>query len=310
MRIEARSQGAAMLIRHLNCISSCPLGGALMDGRTQGLRGRLSCHCLLVEAGEFLVLIDTGFGLRDVMDPYSRLSRFFLTLLAPDFRRELTAVRQIAAMGYDPRDVRDIVLTHLDFDHAGGLDDFPGATVHLLQIEREVAVAQRSLLDRMRYRPQQWSNTAHWRTYSADEGEDWYGFDCVRSLQGLPPDILLIPLPGHTFGHAGVAIQKTGGQWLLQAGDAYFDHREMDAVHPRCTPGLRCYQWLMQQDAPLRHANQRRLRALKERHGRAVQIISSHDAREFEHAARRPLDEPAYGSREVARSETLLRSPR
>ena len=28
-------------------------------------------------------------------------------------------------------DVTDIVLTHLDFDHAGGLDDFPAATVHL-----------------------------------------------------------------------------------------------------------------------------------------------------------------------------------
>jgi glyoxylase-like metal-dependent hydrolase (beta-lactamase superfamily II) len=299
-----------MLIRHLNCISTCPLGGALMDGRTRGLRGRLSCHCLLVEAGGFLVLIDTGFGLRDVMDPYSRLSRFFLTLLAPEFRRELTAVRQIAAMGYDPRDVRHIVLTHLDFDHAGGLDDFPDATVHLLQVEEEVAVAQRSLLDRMRYRPQQWSTRSQWRTYCVDSGEQWYGFDCVRSLNGLPPEILAIPLPGHTFGHAGIAIEKTGGQWLLQAGDAYFDHREMDTQHPRCTPGLRCYQWLMQQDGAMRHANQRRLRALKTRHGRAVQIISSHDVSEFEHVARRPLDEPAYPSHEVARSGTLARSSR
>ena len=61
-----------MQIRHLNCISTCPLGGALMDRHTRGVRGRLSCHCLLVEAGEFLVLFDTGFGLRDVVDPSSR----------------------------------------------------------------------------------------------------------------------------------------------------------------------------------------------------------------------------------------------
>jgi glyoxylase-like metal-dependent hydrolase (beta-lactamase superfamily II) len=285
-----------MRIRHLNCISSCPLGGALMDGHTRGLRGKLSCHCLLVEVDEFLVLIDTGFGLRDVMDPHSRLSRFFLTLLAPEFRSELTAVRQIAAMGYDPRDVRHIVLTHLDFDHAGGLDDFPQATVHMLQIERGVAVAQKSLLDRMRYRPQQWSTRKQWRTYSAEQGEQWHGFDCVRGLEGLPPEILIIPLPGHTFGHAGIAIEKSGGHWLLQAGDAYFDHREMDTERPRCTPGLRFYQWLMQQDAAARHGNQRRLRTLKRQHGRAVQIISSHDVSEFEHAARRPLDEPAYQS--------------
>jgi glyoxylase-like metal-dependent hydrolase (beta-lactamase superfamily II) len=281
-----------MKIRHLNCISTCPLGGALMDGYSRSLRGRLSCHCLLVEAGNSLVLIDTGFGLADVAHPGARLSRFFLTLLSPDFRDELTAVRQIAALGYDPRDVRHIVLTHLDFDHAGGLDDFPHATVHMLQVERDVACAQRSLLDRMRYRPQQWSTRNNWLTYSAEGGEQWYGFECVRDLRGLPPEILLVPLPGHTFGHAGIAVEKSGGQWLLQAGDAYFYHAEMDLERPRCTPGLRFYQWMMQQDGWLRIANQQRLRKLKREHGHAVQIQSSHDVSEFERAAHRTLGEP------------------
>ena len=90
-----------MHIRHLNCISSCPLGGALMDGYTRGLRGRLSCHCLLIESRDFLVLVDTGFGLRDVGDPRARLSRFFLTLLAPDFREELDrAAHHIRKRGF------------------------------------------------------------------------------------------------------------------------------------------------------------------------------------------------------------------
>lgn len=71
-----------MRIQHLNCISSCPLGGALMDGHTMRLRGRLTCHCLLVETSDALVLIDTGFGLRDVADPRSRLSGFFLTWIS------------------------------------------------------------------------------------------------------------------------------------------------------------------------------------------------------------------------------------
>jgi glyoxylase-like metal-dependent hydrolase (beta-lactamase superfamily II) len=238
------------------------------------------------------VLVDTGLGLRDVADPRSRLSGFFLALLAPDFRKELTAVQQIAALGYDPRDVRHIVLTHLDFDHAGGLDDFPEATVHMLQIERDVAVAQRSLLDRMRYRPQQWSTRARWRTYSTANGQQWFGFDGVRSLDGLPPEILLVPMPGHTLGHAAVAIEKSPGQWLLQAGDAYFYHAEMDVDRPRCTPGLRFYQWMMQQDGRLRVANQERLRRLKREHGRAVQVMSSHDVSEFERAAHRALGEP------------------
>lgn len=53
---------------------------------------------------------------------------------------------------YDPRDVKHIVLTHLDFDHAGGLDDFPWATVHMMRVERDYAEAQKTWLDRQRFR--------------------------------------------------------------------------------------------------------------------------------------------------------------
>ena len=84
-----------MRVHHLNCISTCPLGGTLMDGRTESIlrRGHLSCHCLLVETARGLVLIDTGLGLEDVANPTGRLSRFFLMLLRPEFRAEMTARR-------------------------------------------------------------------------------------------------------------------------------------------------------------------------------------------------------------------------
>jgi glyoxylase-like metal-dependent hydrolase (beta-lactamase superfamily II) len=272
-----------MRIHHLNCISSCPLGGRLMDNAADCLlcRARLSCHCLLVESDDGLVLVDTGFGLRDVRDPRSRLSAFFLALLSPDFREEATAVRQVEALGWRASDVRHIVLTHLDFDHAGGLDDFPGATVHVMRGERDYAALQKTWLDRQRFRPQQWSTQPNWQAYEALSGERWYGFDCVRELQGLPPDILFVPLPGHTFGHAGVAVRR-GGDWLLMAGDAYFDHRELDPVDPRCTPGLRLYQRLMDKDRVARRLNQARLRALARDAEREVEICCAHDLHEFD----------------------------
>jgi glyoxylase-like metal-dependent hydrolase (beta-lactamase superfamily II) len=280
-----------MRVHHLNCISTCPLGGALMDGHTLALRGRLACHCLLVEGANELILIDTGFGTQDVRSPRPRLSAFFLALVAPEFRDSMTAIRQIEALGFDPRDVRHIVLTHLDFDHAGGLDDFPGATVHLLAEERAAALAQRTWLDRQRYRPQQWNHRSLWREHRAGGGERWFGFECVRELAGLPPEILLIPLRGHTFGHAGVAIQSQSG-WLLQSGDAYFYHQEMDLTRPRCTPGLRFYQWMMEKDRASRLRNQDRLRQLKREHGQLVTVLSSHDVVEFERVAHRSLTHP------------------
>jgi glyoxylase-like metal-dependent hydrolase (beta-lactamase superfamily II) len=281
-----------MRIHHLNCISTCPLGGALMDGRTLGVRGRLACHCMLVETATELVLVDTGFGLRDCRHPRSRISAFFLALVSPEFRESMTAIRQIERLGFDPRDVRHIVLTHLDFDHAGGLDDFPHAAVHMLDVEHTFAIQRSSWLDRQRYRPQQWSTRPNWRTHAAGNGERWFGFEGVRDLPGLPPEILLVPLRGHTFGHAGVAVRRSE-DWLLQAGDAYFHHAEMDIRRPRCTPGLRFYQWMMEKDRKARLANQQRLRDLKRNHGNEVTITSSHDTREFEVLARRPAQQPA-----------------
>jgi glyoxylase-like metal-dependent hydrolase (beta-lactamase superfamily II) len=283
-----------MRIHHLNCISACPLGGRLMDGRSPSAlqRGELCCHCLLIETEQGLVLVDTGYGLRDVAHPSTRLSAFFLLLNSPDFREEMTALRQVEQLGFRAEDVRHIVLTHLDFDHAGGLDDFPHARVHMLRHERDHAVARKTWLDRQRFRPQQWSYPAQWQIHDPQAGEPWFGFDCVRSLEGLPPEILLVPLPGHTLGHAGVAV-RTEGRWLLQAGDAYFYHHEMDLQSPYCTPGLRFYQTLMEKDRKARLRNQQRLRDLRRMHGGEVEIFCAHDPHDFARLAARPMQVPA-----------------
>jgi glyoxylase-like metal-dependent hydrolase (beta-lactamase superfamily II) len=284
-----------MRVHHLNCISSCPLGGRLMDGRTRGVltRGQLCCHCLAIETNDGLVLVDTGFGLRDVANPRSRLSGFFLALLSPDFREEMTALRQIERLGFCADDVRHIVLTHLDFDHAGGLDDFPRATVHMMEQERDYAALQKTWLDRQRFRPQQWGTSASWQVYGSTAGENWYGFACVRQLAGLPPELLMVPLPGHTFGHAGVAILRDDGQWLLQTGDAYFHHREMALNRPSCTPGLHIYQAMMQKDRRARLHNQQRLRDLKRHHGRDVEVFCAHDPHEYERLSGHAMGEPS-----------------
>lgn len=279
-----------------------------MDRRSHGLRGKLASRVVLVETDDGLVLFDTGYGLRDVADPASRLSGFFLRLLEPELREELTAVRQVERLGYAADDVRHIVLTHLDFDHAGGLDDFPRATVHMLRTERDEATAQGSWLDRQRFRPQQWSSVDRWTTYDVAAGEAWYGFAAVRALRGLPPEILMVPLVGHTLGHAGIAVREPSG-WLLLAGDAYFDHEELDPERPRCAPGLRLYQWMMEKDRGARLANQRRLRALAHEHGDEVQIVCSHDPRELEHDSRRPLDTPATVGLELVADDGALDAP-
>jgi glyoxylase-like metal-dependent hydrolase (beta-lactamase superfamily II) len=257
----------------------CPVGGALFDGFSRSLVAHLVCHCLLIETEQGLVLIDTGFGQRDIQAPSARLSPFFTYFNRIQFEQKYTALRQIEQLGFSQRDVRHIVLTHLDFDHAGGLEDFPEATVHVMQSEMEAAQDRRGFIQSQRYRQSQWNEVKNWKFYAAG-GEPWYGFEAVRNLEGLPPEILLIPLAGHTRGHAGIAIQTSHG-WLLHAGDAYFYRDEIGSVEPNCTPGLRAYQWMMEVDRKARLDNQQKLRALSLEHSHDVSLFCSHDAIEF-----------------------------
>ena len=278
-----------MRIHHLNCGTCCPLGGHLFDGTSHGLlRGHVVCHCLLIETDSAgLVLVDTGFGTRDVASR-SRIAPFFRFLNQPQFRAEETAAAQIRALGHDPADVRHILVTHLDFDHAGGLEDFPNARVHLLAREKEVADARNggAFVGTRRYRPGQWDEVTDWALYPAGRGEKWMGFDAVRDLDGLPPEILLVPMAGHTWGHSAVAID-TGEGWLLHAGDAYFFRGEVGRPTRECPPGMRFYQWMMEVDRTARLSNQERLRQLSlERTD--VRIFCAHDVSEIRQFTRVP----------------------
>lgn len=267
-----------MRIHHLSCGTMCPWGGRIMDGPDRGPGpAELVCHCLLIETDNAgLVLVDTGFGLQDVNHPWPRWSRFFLDLNRPQFVEDNTAVRQVERLGYNADDVRHIVMTHLDFDHAGGIEDFPGATVHVFATELSAARARRGgLTGPARYRAIQWDDNVQFRIYEAG-GEPWYGFPSVRGLKGLPPEILLIPLVGHTWGHCGVAVRNQRG-WMLHAGDAYFFSHEMDWRFPRCPPGLRFYQWMMEVDRGARLDNQQRLRALIRERGSEISVFCAHD---------------------------------
>jgi glyoxylase-like metal-dependent hydrolase (beta-lactamase superfamily II) len=101
----------------------------------------------------------------------------------------------------------------------------------------------------------------------------------------------MVPLPGHTHGHAGIAI-RSGGRWKLQAGDAYFHHAEMDPVRPWCTPGLRMYQTMLEKDRQARLGNQQRLRELASVHGAQVDVFCAHEPLEFQRLSGRPMGGP------------------
>ncbi|MEL6109548.1 MAG: MBL fold metallo-hydrolase [Planctomycetota bacterium] len=185
-----------------------------------------SCHCLLVTSGDAVILVDTGIGMHDVLDPEPRIGADVIDAAGFRFLPDVTAVRQLKSQGIAASMVTDIVLTHCDSDHVGGLSDFPAARVHLASEEKANLDAGNS-----RYSNAQFSHGPDWQTYSPDDSE-MFGLPSRRVVTSADIDIRLVPLFGHTLGHCGVAIHD-GESWLLHVGDAYYLREELtNEEHP------------------------------------------------------------------------------
>lgn len=264
-----------MRIDVINCGAMRPYGGRLWDGITPGLGAScLALRCLLAETVDGLVLVDTGVGLQDVAHPAPRLSPVFRFADRVQLDPTDTAVARVRALGHDPADVRHIVMTHLDFDHAGGLSDFPSAAIHVHAVEAQAARERSGLIASQRYRPAQLPPTM--REHDARDGTmTWMGLDAIGRQHGLPPGILFVPLPGHTRGHCGVALD-TGAGWVLHAGDAVFMHSELEHADD-CPPLSSTYQGVMEVDRTARRASADQLRGLARRRGAEVAILCTHD---------------------------------
>lgn len=217
--------------------------------------------CLLIETDWGPVLVDAGLGLGDYASP-SWMTRMFRVITDMPFDSNEAAVNRVKQLGYGPQDIRDILLTHMHFDHISGLPDFPHAKVHVHKREYDAFTDGKIL---------HWSELAYISRYLAHKPEfalyetidsKWYDFDAIR----LPfsPDMYFIPLFGHSAGHCGVAI-KTKDGWFLHAGDS-------SAVYNDTTP-----KWLIRLVLGPHDA---RLRKFKHEHPEVL-ITNSHMFPEF-----------------------------
>jgi glyoxylase-like metal-dependent hydrolase (beta-lactamase superfamily II) len=231
---------------------------------------RASCHCLLVESPDGLILVDTGIGLEDVAHPQERIGQAIIDAAGFQFHEADTAVRQIERLGLRAQDVSHILLTHADPDHTGGLADFPQATVHLSSEEHASVLAGHP-----RYSPTHFSHGPKWRTYSPSS-ERWFGLEARPVVVGSGSDVLLIPLPGHTLGHCGVAV-RDDDRWTLHVGDAYYLRVELATDdHP-----VSALTTLRADDNARRIASLEHLRRLDRDHQDEITLFGYHDFTEF-----------------------------
>ncbi|SDL02595.1 Metallo-beta-lactamase superfamily protein [Nocardioides sp. YR527] len=263
-----------MKVHHLNCGTMHPVATP----------GSLVCHVLLVETENGLVLVDSGFGTQDAADPKGRFgeARF---LIRPTFDVSESALEQVTRLGFDPQDVRHVVLTHFDADHTGGLADFPWAQVHLTAAENFAALHPQGAVERGRYLPSQRAHGPVIVEHTPDEGESWRGFAGAKELTEISAGLVLINLPGHSRGHAAVAV-AAGDHWVLHVGDSFYHHGQIDGSgHAPRT--LTLMERLIAHDRKKVRANHERLTELWAASSPDLVLVNAHDPSLLHRAAAR-----------------------
>lgn len=237
------------------------------------------CHVLLIETDNGLVLVDSGFGTLDCDDPrrVGPTRRMVRAIL----RHDETVAHQIERLGFAREDVRHIIITHLDMDHAGGMSDFPDAQIHLTAAEALGAIRAPTRREKVRYRSVQW---AHEPTIVEHDprGEKWRGFAAAKELTEISPGIALVSLPGHTRGHACVAVDA-GRRWVLHAGDAFYHYGTLDGRTP-VPRALTAMESLVAFDRKAVLDNHARLAELYQRHDPDLLVVCAHDPTLLEQA--------------------------
>jgi glyoxylase-like metal-dependent hydrolase (beta-lactamase superfamily II) len=235
----------------------------------------ISLTCVLVERPGGLLLVDSGWGSPTVAAPGRFPGTLFdVTAGRPHATREETALGRVEALGFRAGDVRDIVLTHLDIDHVGGLVDFPSASVHVSRLEHAARFHRRQPF-RSRIHDSRPAFAHAPRFVVADLVDHAeLGFPRTADLFG-DGSVTLLEASGHTPGHSGVLV-RSGDDLLVHAGDTFVHARELDGEEG-LPLGVRLYRRILHEDKPAVARSLDRFRAIHR--GRPeVRLVNAHDA--------------------------------
>ena len=178
------------------------------------------------------ILIDTGLHPSVAVDRKQNLGRAG-ALLAGGLKMEpeQAVPAQLRARGIEHGDVGLVVMTHLHFDHASGMSEFPEATFVMSRPEWEAATAGRSWAHG--YVRRQFDHAFDYRLldFEAREVDSYATFGRSIDLLG-DGSIRLVFTPGHTLGHLAVVLRLRDREALV-AGDAIYTRRTLrDGVLP------------------------------------------------------------------------------
>jgi N-acyl homoserine lactone hydrolase len=200
-------------------------GLGLLSRRSQW--GSVPVPAFAVEhPGVGLLLVDTGLHPAIPDDPAEGLGRLGARAFDVTMRPEWAVPAQLRGLGFEPGDVRTVVMTHLHYDHTGAASEFQQAPFVADRAEWEAARSSGILKG---YRRAHLDGPRDWRLvdFAAPDVGSHATFGRALDLLG-DGSIRLLSTPGHSRGHLSVLLRLGGGRELLITGDAAYARRSID----------------------------------------------------------------------------------
>lgn len=230
----------------------------------------INYSAFLVQHGDTLLMFDTGLG-RNVAAQYQQDMRWWER---PFFRYEdpVSPVQaQLAAAGAGP--VRQVVLSHTHWDHASGLDDFPGVPVWVPR--EEMAMVEKA-------RAGQRGAGGAWPSQVASPRIDWHalsfehpayeGFEASHDWFG-DGTVVFVPLFGHTPGSTGLFLRLGSGKQVFLVGDVVWASGALKDGAPKIWPARQIADHDIAQTAEA----MRKIREVQRRRPGLV-VVPAHDS--------------------------------
>ena len=178
------------------------------------LKSRVGAHsAVLVRHPQGSFLFDTGLG-QDMGRQFNDNMPFWLK---PSMvYKNHQSAQTLLANEIKHRPIQKILLSHLHWDHASGIKDFPGVEVWTTKAEYEAAMSPNAHAGG--YIPSQYSGAAiPWR-FIQFERVAYENFAQSLDLFRDGSEVL-VPLPGHTPGAMGMFVNLPSGKRLFFTGD-------------------------------------------------------------------------------------------
>jgi len=167
------------------------------------------------------VMIDTAFDPIVATDRKQSFGRFGALIWTPEDVRPVSEL--LRGQGVDPSAVRTVVMTHLHFDHASGIAQFPDAEFVVTDTEWDAASNGGT---RDGYIPAHLAPAKNVRKVDIGAEPEAEGFAHVHDVFG-DGSVRMASTPGHSHGHCSILLRTATGPLLL-TGDASYARRAID----------------------------------------------------------------------------------